>query len=196
MHAWISRLCAILFAFLSGSIQPTYAQTDQAVLEFLNGINDKISLFSLGGNENRTGEFCVTVIGSFFDFGAMARVTSVGTWDRMNPNQQRAYRVAFLGRVRRDCVYRNSDFSREPLTFVGTREGLGGDRLIATQASKEGQPGRTIVWRTRPDSKGRLRGVDLIVDGRSLAITARDEAKAILDHGDGNIDVLIKSLEP
>lgn len=194
MHAWISHLRAVLFVFLSGSIQPTYAQTDQAVLEFLNGINDKISLFSLGGNENRSGEFCVTVINSSFDFGAMARITSVGTWDKMNPSQQRAYRVAFLNRVRRDCVYRNSDFSREPLKLVGARAAEGGDRLIATQSSKEGQPGRTIVWRTRPDSRGRLRAVDLIVDGRSLAITARDEAKAILERRDGDIDVLIKSL--
>ena len=68
----------------------------------------------------------------------------------------------------------------------------GGDRLIAVKQSKG--RGRTIIWRVRKGSGGALKAVDMTVDGRSLAASARSDAKAVLKKTDGNVMALLRSV--
>jgi ABC-type transporter MlaC component len=186
-----------LLAVLCFPVAPrtAHAQADHAVAEFLGGVNQTMGQFSGRGGEDRTSAMCASLINSFFDFGALARVTSVGAWDKMNAQQRQAYRAAFLRRGRRDCVYSNSNLAGGRLTLVGTRAAEGGDLLVATEIRKEGQSRGMVVWRVRPDGNKKLHAVDVTLDGRSLAIQARNEAKIVLDRSAGDIDALIRSLE-
>jgi ABC-type transporter MlaC component len=202
MRAWIAhfahRVCAmslLIGVCFAGSTASAYAQVDQAVADFLGGLNHTVSLFAGKGSDGAQA-FCGSVINASFDFDAMARETSAGAWDRMSAPQRQAYHTAFLRRVERDCAFMSARSGGEVLRLVGTRTTDGGDRLVATQVTEDGQNGRVIVWRVRPDARKRLRAVDVIVDGRSMAIGIHDEAKAALDRNDGNIDALIKSVAP
>lgn len=182
--------------FFSAALPQALAETDSAVAEFLSGINQTINQFTIKDDDNQASAMCASLINSFFDFGALAQVTSVGAWEKMDLHQRQAYRAGLLRRVGRECVYRNSALNGEPLKLISTRAGDGGDRLIATEIVKQGQSPSIVVWRVRPDARKRLRAIDVILDGRSLAIHARNDAKAILDRNDGDIDALIKSLGP
>jgi ABC-type transporter MlaC component len=169
---------------------PAAASVDSAAEEFVAGVNRIISQYAAGSD---TEPFCASLINSSFDFETLARMTSAGTWDEMNAQQQTAYRAAFLRRAGKDCALLSSDPSGGPLTALGIRVGEEGDRLIATQSGQRGQ-GRIVVWRVRADGDSNMRAVDVIVDGHSMAIAARDDAKAILSRSNGSVDELITSL--
>jgi ABC-type transporter MlaC component len=191
----VCRMSLLLAVCLAGSGPTAFAQTDQAVADFVAGINHTISLVAGKGGEGAPA-FCSAVIIASFDFEAMAHVTSAGAWDRMNAQQRQAYRAAFLRRARKDCTFASVKSGGETLELVGIRTTDGGDRLVATRVTEGWQNGRVIVWRVRPDTRRRLRAVDVIVDGRSMAMAGRDAAKAALDRNDGDIDALIKSVAP
>jgi ABC-type transporter MlaC component len=188
-------LCGVLLTCATpstpGRADSASAAVDPAAAEFVGSINRSISQFAAGGG--RPDALCIDVITSSFDFDAMARVTSVGTWDGMSPAQRTAYRAAFLRRAGSDCALRVTHSGGEPLTLLGIRMGGEGDRLIATQSTERGQRGRVVVWRVRSDGGRRLRAVDVIVDGRSMVVAVRDDAKAILARG-GGPDALIQAL--
>jgi len=192
----VGKIFLLASIFFSAALRPASAELDPAIASFVGGINKTISQASAGGDDGRASAVCASLINSYFDFGALARVTSAGAWEKMTSRQRHAYRAAFLQRARRDCIYRNSSLRGEPLKFIGTRATDNGDLLVATEVSKEGQPRSVVVWRVRHDNKRRLRAVDVILDGRSLAIQARNDAKEFLDRNDGDIEALIKSLEP
>jgi ABC-type transporter MlaC component len=188
-------LLGVFLAFLAsppGRADPATAAVDPAAAEFVAGVNRTISQFAAGGGQ--ADAFCVNLINSSFDFDAMARTTSVGTWDGMNSQQRAAYRAAFLRRAGRDCALQASHSGGEPLALLGVRMG-DGDLLIATQSTQAGQRGRVVVWRVRPEGGKRLRAVDVIVDGRSMVLAVREEAKVALARG-GGPDALIKALGP
>jgi ABC-type transporter MlaC component len=179
----------------STASRPANAGSDPAIANFVSAINKTIGQASAAVDDERAGTLCASVINAYFDFDALARVTSAGAWEKMNSRQRHAYRAAFLHRARRDCVYRDSSLRGEPLKFIGVRRAEAGDLLVATEVSKEGQSRSIVVWRVRHGSNRRLRAVDVILDGRSLAIQARDDAKLILDRNSGDVDALIKSLQ-
>jgi ABC-type transporter MlaC component len=51
-----------------------------------------------------------------------------------------------------------------------------------------------VIWRVRQKSGGALKAVDMTVDGRSLAGSARRDAKAILKKTNGNVIALLRSV--
>jgi ABC-type transporter MlaC component len=191
----VRRMSLLMGVCLAGPAPTAFAQTDQEVADFLAGVNHTISLVASNGGDGAPA-FCGSIIIASFDFEAMARVTSAGAWDRMNAQQRQAYRAAFLRRAQKDCAFASAKSGGETLRLVGIRPTDGGDRLVATRVTEGWQSGRVIVWRVRPDARRRLRAVDVIVDGRSMAMVGRAEAKAALDRNDGDIDALIKSVAP
>jgi hypothetical protein len=80
------------------------------------------------------------------------------------------------------------------MTVLGVRTGEAGDRLLAIRTGRPGDTGRVVVWRLRPGPDHRLRAVDILLDGRSMVISMSDEARAVLERTNGDIDALLGSL--
>ena len=119
---------------------------------------------------------CATLVGQAFDIDAMAPAIVAEAWDRMDAGQRAAYSRGLARRAAADCASHGSEIAGNAVEFVGVRDGEGGDRLIAVKQSKG--RGRTVIWRVRQGSGGALKAVDMTVDGRSLAASARSDAKA------------------
>lgn len=162
------------------------AAADAAVDAFVGQINATIGSISPGDPAGASSA-CTRLIRQSFDLDAMAPTASAGTWKRMNSAQRSAYRSGLARQAARDCASRSGEFAGQKMQFVGVRTGDGGDRFIAVKAK-----GRTLIWRVR--GSGRLRAIDLTVNGRSMVNAAQREAKAILQRSGGDLQALIKSV--
>ena len=164
------------------------AQTDPQVAEFLTSINRRITELA-GQTGSQASLTCGRIVASAINMGAVTESALGPVWDRMTSQQRAAYRVAAQRWAVRDCVRRNQDIGGNPLEFLGVRQGVAGERLLATRSS---QPAHTVIWRLR--GSGRVRAVDVVIDGRSMILSLRDDMKALLDHNNGDIDMAIGAL--
>jgi ABC-type transporter MlaC component len=168
--------------------RPATAQTDPRIKEILTSINKNIPTLA-GKSESQASKICTRIVPIIIDMEAIARGASTHIWDGMSPQQRNAYRAAALRWVVRNCVQRNRDNNGNPLQFVGIRQGEAGNRLLVTRSN---QPSHVIMWRLR--GAGRLRAVDLILDGVSMTLSLRDEMNTLLDRNNNDINMAIKSL--
>lgn len=187
-HVFTLGLTALL---LLGHAGP--AAAEPAVDDFVARLEATIGSVTPGDAAGARAA-CARLVRQVFDLEAMAPVTSAGTWAKMSAVQKEAYRDGLAGRAARDCASRRNEFAGQPLRLAGVRDGKGGDRYIAVRAVREEGSGRTLIWQVRGDAAGRLRAVDLTVNGRSLALAAQRDAKAVLQNGGGDLQALIRSL--
>lgn len=179
-------LTAAALAWALGLVAP--AAADAAVDNFVGRVNATIGSLAVGDRAGaRTA--CTRLVSQAFDLDGMAPVTSAGTWAKMSATQKKAYRTALSRRAAGDCAERSHDFAGQTMALVGVREAEGGDRYVAVKGAK----GRTLIWQVR-QSGGRLRAVDISVNGRSLALNAKKDAEAVLKKNGGDIDALIRAV--
>jgi ABC-type transporter MlaC component len=169
------------------------AQSDAAVDEFVGRVNATIG--SVKPNDaSGARAACSRLVQQAFNLDAMAPVTSAGTWAKMNAAQKKSYREGLAERAADDCGDRRKEFAGQSMKLVGVREGKSGDLFVAVRAMKQGGNGRTLIWQVRADGGGRLRAIDLSVNGRSLALSAQRDAKAVLQKSGGDLQALIRSV--
>ena len=165
---------------------------DGAVAAFVDRINATVAR-PRPGDRKAIGAACATLVEAVLRHrrdGADDRGRSLGAHGcrPARPPIRAAWPGARPATARRMAA-------RSPATrssIVGVRAGEGGDRLVAVKQSKG--RGRTMIWRVREGAGGALKAVDMTVDGRSLAASARSDAKAILKKTGGNVIALLRSV--
>jgi len=168
--------------------QAAAAQTDPPVAEFLISVNRSIT--ELAGQPGaQASSVCRRIVASAINMDAVVRGALSHMWNRLSLQERADYRSAAQQWAVRDCVRRNRDNGGNPLEFLGVRRGEAGDRLLATRSN---QPAHTVIWRLR--GSGRLQAVDVVIDGRSMILSLRDETKALLDRNNGDIGMAIAAL--
>jgi ABC-type transporter MlaC component len=183
------RVLAAVVAMLASSAQAPAAESDVAA--FVQRINKVIGSVEPGDRAAiRTA--CQTLVAQSFDIEAMAPSITDEAWQRMNADQRQAYAAGLARRAASDCVAHGREIAGNTVVLVGVRNGESGDLLIAVRQS--GGNGRTVIWQVRSDGRGRLRAVDMTVDGRSLAASARRDARNVLEKSDGNVIALVRSV--
>ena len=189
-----AMMSAIAAAWLLCSVQ-AQAQGDAASRNFVTRLNLSIQTAVTGAANPASAaqRLCQDLSAWALDFDSMMPVAAAGAWERMSPAQQGAYRAAFRRRVAGDCVRNAAGQLRNTIELAGVRMLAAGDRYIATRSSGD-QPTKALMWRARPGKGGALRVTDVLVDGRSAVLTARDEAKTVLEQHAGDIGALIESL--
>jgi hypothetical protein len=164
------------------------AQTDPQVAEFLASVNRSITeLVAQAGSQ--ASLTCSRIVASDINMDAVIQSALSNMWGRLSLQQRAAFRAAAQRWAVRDCLRRNQDNGGNPLEFLGVRHGEAGERLLATRSS---QPAHTVIWRLR--GSGRIRAVDIVIDGRSMILSLRDETKALLDRNDGDFDMATSAL--
>jgi len=164
------------------------AQTDPEVAEFLASVNRSITELT-DQTGSRASATCGQIVASAINMDSVTRSALGHMWDRITSQQRTAYRAAAQRWAVRDCLQRNHDNDGHPLEFLGVRQGEAGERLLATRS---GQPAHTVIWRLR--GSRRVQAVDIVVDGRSMILSLRDDTKALLDRNNGNFDVATRAL--
>jgi ABC-type transporter MlaC component len=178
-------------AFLLASAVPTEAlEADSAVTAFVARINTAVAPVK-AGDQAGIRAACASLVKQAFDFDAMAPAIVAEAWKRMNAGQKAAYTRGLAKRAASECTSHGSEIAGNTVEIIGVREGGGGDRVVAVKQSKG--RGRTVLWQVRKSSGG-LKAVDMTVDGRSLATSARRDAKNVLKRSDGDLSALIKSV--
>jgi ABC-type transporter MlaC component len=188
------RLSAIAGAMLIAvaAASPARAGIELAIGDFLHRVEQAVS--SLAGKTGAGAQAaCLDLVRSLLDLDTVARQAAGETWSRMTKAQRAKFVAAVGRRAARECVVQNRNSSGAPVAFVGLRSATGGDRLLATRVDQKNGAHRTVVWRLKAGAAP-LQAIDLLVDGRSTALTLRDEVKAILDRTNGDIDALITTL--
>lgn len=183
-HAFVAGLFAL--ALLCGL--PATAQTDSRIKAILASINQAYAAIA-GKTESQAGSACGQIVSKIMDMEALTKGASTRIWDSMSPTQRGAFRVAAQRWVERTCVKRNQDNSGDPLEFVGVRAGESGDQLLATRSKN---PVHFLIWRLR--GAGKLRAVDLQLDGASLMLALRDDMTAVLEQNNNDMDKAIAAL--
>ena len=103
-----------------------------------------------------------------------------------------AYARGLARRAASDCASHGSEIAGNTVELVGVRDG--DERRPAGRGEAvEGQGPHRHLARAR-GSGGALKAVDMTVDGRSLAASARRDAKDVLKKTDGNVIALIRSV--
>ena len=183
----------LLPGFGHAQAQPDALPADPAVGEFLAVINRNIVALA-GKNEAQSERICAQIMASALNVDAVTISAAGRAWDRMSPQQRKTYRGAIEQRLVRDCVSRNRNNRGVPLAFVGLRTGEGGDRLLATRSGTDTES-HIVIWRLRGGAQ-KLRAIDILSDGRSAAISFRDETNALLDRHSDDIDSMIQAFGP
>jgi ABC-type transporter MlaC component len=116
----------------------------------------------------------------------MARAAVKDAWDQMTPQQRSAYQAAFHDKMVGECLRVTRENKAEKVTLAGVRDASGGDKLVSTRFGGEGEGGRVVVWRVRGS-----RAVDVVSNGRSAVLSARQEYARVLESNKGNADALI-----
>lgn len=164
---------------------------DAAVENFVRQINAVVAAVQ-PGNRAAINAACVRLVAQSFDVAAMAPEITGDAWQRMNAVQRQAYTRGLAGKAASECAAHGNEMAGNTLDLIGVRNGDSGDRMVAVRQSQGS--GRTVVWRVRARSGGVLKAVDMTVDGRSLAASARRDARNVLDRTDGNVMALIRSV--
>jgi ABC-type transporter MlaC component len=156
--------------------------------EFLASVNRSIT--ELAGQAGpQASSTCDRIVASAINMDAVTQSALSRMWGRISPQQRIAFRAAARRWAVRDCLRRNQGNGGNPLEFLGVRQGEDGERLLATRSSK---PAHTIIWHLR--GSGRVRAVDVVIDGGSMILSLRDETKALLDRNNGDFDMATEIL--
>jgi hypothetical protein len=182
---------SILVAFC-GSCRS--ASIDAASSDFVSRLNSAVT--SLAGKTGKAAyASCLSYVRSLLDVDVIARRAAADVWIRMTAEQRNAFRAALERRAAHNCVTENANNSGKPAAILGIRAS-GAERLLATRAEqKNGEPGRTVVWRLPAgDIPEGIRAVDVLIDGRSTVLSLRDEATGLLADNNQDINTLITGI--
>jgi ABC-type transporter MlaC component len=183
------RVLAVAAALAALPAHTLAAESDVAA--FVQRINNAIAPVE-PGDRAAIRAACQTLVAQSFDIDAMAPAITDEAWQRMNADQRKAYTSGLARRAASDCASHGGEIAGNTVELIGVRQGDSGDRLVAVRQT--GGNGRTVIWQVRNDAQGALKAVDMTVDGRSLAASARRDAKRVLEQSGGNVLELIRSV--
>ncbi len=192
----ISRRGAVLGLLalaVAARVRPLTAATRGVASRFIGDLGDQAlgALRADGDSLDRREARFRDLLREGFDLPFIARFTLGKTWRRATPNQQSEFVEAFAAYVLRTYAMRFGGYAGETMTIVSER--AAGDKDIVVQTRIDRPRGAPVDARWRVRTTGaRLRIIDVMVEGISMAVTQRDEfASVIRGHGlDGLIEIL------
>ena len=190
--ALLARILAVL-SFLSVA---THALPESTVDAFVAQLDKSMRSIhaQAKGKADRTRAGCRDLLSRLLALDVMARATVSDDWDKMTDSQRGSFRSAFAERMASECVRSISDYDGDEIKLVGVRSPKDGDILASVRFDTEDDNSKRVTWRLRQVDSETWRAVDVILEGRSAVLTARDEFAAVLQSHDGNIEALIASM--
>ena len=137
---------------------------------------------------------CRDLLNKILDLDTMARASNVDIWEKMTSTQRDTFRMAFERRMIGNCVQQLGGYKGESLQLAGVR-GTDDGHLLATVRIGSQEDGKLVTWRLHGSSSDGLRADDVVTEGRSAVLDARNEFAAVLQSVNGDIEALIAIMQ-
>ncbi len=177
----MTRMIAALFLFFSISATAN-AQTDpEAASDFIVTLGQRAvevlrdQSISLEDRESKLR----AIVGESFDVRTIGRFVLNDGWDKANAEEREEYLELFADYVLQVYTQRLGGYSGQQLEIESSKAHKDRDAVVATRIVQEGSDPMSIQWLVRQSDKG-MRILDVIIDGKSLALTQRKEFEAII----------------
>ncbi|MBK18524.1 MAG: toluene tolerance protein [Rhodospirillaceae bacterium] len=132
------------------------------------------------------------ILNDTFEIKLIARFTLGRFWRRASEEQQKEYTGLFEDFIVKAYAARFADYKGEDFVVGKVRSINDRDNLVQSEVVLTDGREIPVHWRVRNGKK--LKIVDVLVEGVSMAITQRDEFSAIISQNGGKVDGLLAAL--
>ncbi len=127
-----------------------------------------------------------------FDLELISRFVLGSAWRTATPDQKAQYRQLFDDWVLDTYSRRIGAYKGETFKVTGSEPIAGTDAIVETEIIRNDGPPLKAAWRVR-DIDGKLKIIDVVVEGISMALTQRQEFASEIQHK--GLDGLIRDLK-
>lgn len=190
-------LLVLLTALLTTPAMATPALATSAEQTFVQGLGEK-ALSILADKSVSEGEAKTQfkkMMNENFDLPAIGRFVLGRYWHGATPAQQQEYTTLFNRMVEKIYTDRFSLYSGETFNVTGSRaDPSGGDTMVISQVVRPQGPPVNVEWRVRKGDAGKLKIMDVVVEGVSMSVTQRAEFASVIQRGGGQLDALLQMM--
>lgn len=161
----------------SNEVRPSAAEASAFIEELVAGASGALST-SEGSLEAREAAFR-ELLRDGFDMPYIARIALGKHWRRVDGAEREAYVELFSEFVLKTYAPRLGGFQPERFHVNEALERGTADMLVRTSIDQEGGPAIDAAWRVRMVD-GKLRIIDIMVEGVSMVINQRNEFQAVV----------------
>jgi|AntRauTorcE11897_2_1112592.scaffolds.fasta_scaffold01032_8 phospholipid transport system substrate-binding protein len=134
-------------------------------------------------------------LNSYFDTNIIARFALGRYWRQADKDQTKEYHILFNNLIvatysRRLQEYSGEDFQVNGHTKLNERDTMVHSKIIPI---KSGAPSTQVDWRVRKVN-GKLKIVDVNVEGVSMSVTQRNEFSSVIKNNGGKVEALLETM--
>lgn len=173
---------------------PAVAASTAQAEELINAVvTDVQSVINSGKAEAAMLADFERIFESYADVPIIAK-SALGTpWRTASADQQKRFVPAFRGYISRKYGKQFKAFIGAKIEVVRSRDAGQKGILVETEAKLQGQAPFAVEWQVS-DGSGRLKFININIEGIWLLTTEREEVGNMLDTRGGNLDRLIADL--
>ncbi len=145
-------------------------------------------------DEQREKEFR-NVLKNNFDMKTIARFALGRYWRSSTDEQKKEYLSLFEDMIVEVYSQRFSEYNGESFEVLSAREQGKSDAVVSSQIVPPSGTKVRVEWRVR-EKKGKMKIIDIMVEGVSMSLTQRSDFASVIQRGGGNVDVLLAHLRP
>ncbi len=183
-------------AFAGASLLPAgaFAQSEQQAVTLINKVlADVFAIIDSGKPEAQMLADFEGIFRSYADVATIARYCLGAPWRTASSAQQSAYTKAFQVYVSRKYGRQFRKFAGAEVKIIRSRDAGNLGILVETSIRLKGSEPYAVDWNVS-DRSGKLKFINLIIEGISMLATERTEMGSILESYQGNLDKLIAHL--
>lgn len=133
------------------------------------------------------------ILDANFDMRTIGRFVMGRNWKSASDQQKNEYQKLFKELVvkvysERFGEYKGQDFQVDSVRSTGKSDFLVTSYIVPNNGSKA-----KVDWRVR-DKNGKMKVIDIIIEGVSMTVTQRSEFASIIQRGGGDVEVLLTHL--
>ncbi len=169
------------------------ASTSQAEAMITKVVADVQSIINSGKSEAAMLRDFEQIFASYADVPIIAKSALGAPWRSASADQQKGFVAVFSGYISRKYGKQFRAFIGGQITIVRSRDAGQKGILVETEAKLQGQAPFALEWQVS-DGSGRLKFVNLNIEGIWLLTTEREEIGTLLDKRGGDLNRLIADL--
>jgi phospholipid transport system substrate-binding protein len=188
-------LFALFALMLAGLSAPAAAAPppNKAVVEFVDRVlaASKALLTVAWDSEEKARQDCRKLLDWAFDVPGMARYALGDAWAKASERERTAFRQSFETLIVNHYVRQMRSDPKRAFAYLGYKQESEDRVLAVVRTTTPERPDQIWWWRLRVAPDGGLRVIDLIVEGRSVLLSEREEYARVLQANDGRIAAVI-----
>lgn len=184
-------------AFAGAALLPGQASalSEKQAVDLINKVlADVFAIIDSGKPESQMLANFEGIFRDYADVPTIARYCLGAPWRTASSAQQAAYTKAFQRYVSRKYGRQFRKFAGAKVKIIRSRDAGSLGILVETSITLKGSEPYAVDWNVS-DRSGKLKFINLIIEGISMLATERTEIGSILESYQGNMDKLIAHLE-